>query len=40
MDTTMNTPINPMPELAPLLKQLRLFSLMDSLAQRNPPVSG
>ena len=35
MDTTMNTPINPMPELAPLLKQLRLSGLMDSLAQRN-----
>ena len=34
MDTTMNTP-NPMPELAALLKQLRLSGLMDSLAQRN-----
>ena len=35
MDTTMNTPINPMPELAPLLKQLRLSGFLDSLAQRN-----
>ena len=34
MDTTINTP-NPMPELAALLKQLRLSGLMDSLAQRN-----
>jgi DNA replication protein DnaC len=34
MDTTLNTP-NPMPELAALLKQLRLSGLMDSLAQRN-----
>ena len=32
---TSDTPINPMPELAPLLKQLRLSGLMDSLAQRN-----
>lgn len=37
METTAtnDTPINPMPELAPLLKQLRLSGLMDSLAQRN-----
>ena len=31
----METTINPMPELAPLLKQLRLSGVMDSLAQRN-----
>ena len=35
MDTTTNATLNPMPELAPLLKQLRLSGLMDSLAQRN-----
>lgn len=35
MDTTMNTPVNPMPELASLLKQLRLSGFLDSLAQRN-----
>ena len=29
MDTTMNTPLNPMPELAALLKQLRLSGLLD-----------
>ena len=34
MDTTMNSP-NPMPELAALLKQLRLSGLLESLAQRN-----
>ena len=35
MDTTMNANLNPMPELAPLLKQLRLSGLLDTLAQRN-----
>ena len=35
MDTITNATLNPMPELAPLLKQLRLSGLMDSLAQRN-----
>ena len=35
MDTTLNTHLNPMPELAPLLKQLRLSGLLDTLAQRN-----
>ena len=34
MDTTMNPP-NPMPELAALLKQLRLSGFLESLAQRN-----
>jgi len=31
----MTTNINPMPELTPLLKQLRLSGVLDSLAQRN-----
>ena len=34
MNTTMNPP-NPMPELAALLKQLRLSGFLESLAQRN-----
>jgi len=30
-----STPINPLPELAPVLKQLRLSGIIDSLDQRN-----
>ena len=33
--TMHNTPINPLPELAPVLKQLRLSGIIDSLDQRN-----
>ena len=31
----MQTTLNPMPELAPMLKQLRLSGVLDSLAARN-----
>ncbi len=30
-----STPINPLPELAPVLKQLRLSGIIESLDQRN-----
>ena len=33
--TTQPSPRNPMPELAPVLKQLRLSGLLESLEQRN-----
>jgi len=35
MTTPIQTPHNPMPELAPVLKQLRLSGFLDSLERRN-----